>query len=102
MGQGSPSVAIDGSGTHVVWEDAGDGDVDVYYRHFDGTAWWPEVEVSHDAVTEQQGAPDVAVDGGKVHVVYMGRPGTDNDIFYRSLDGDVWGSEAEVARASAT
>jgi hypothetical protein len=96
-----PSIAVDGDQIHVVWEDGGDGDADVYYRHFNGTAWEPEQEISTDIGSEIQVSPSIATDGGKVHVVWENWRDGDSDIFYRCFNGTDWQPEIELSSDSS-
>ncbi|MCK4443407.1 MAG: hypothetical protein KAW09_02610, partial [Thermoplasmata archaeon] len=95
-GQDNPSVAAEGGTVHVVWEDWRDGDLDIYYRCFNGTDWGPVVEISKDVGTERQGSPSIAVDNGKVHVVW-GEEGSDGDIYYRQYNGTDWEPIVEIS-----
>jgi hypothetical protein len=95
--QTSPSVAADGVMVHIVWQDLGDGDADIYYRRFNGTAWEPEREVSTDVGTEDQLNPSVFAWNGRVHVVWEDLGDGDPDIYYRYYNGTAWESEQEVS-----
>ncbi len=81
--QDVPSVAAQFGKVHVVWADRGDGDWDIVYRQFDGSSWLAPEEISADAGNENQWLPDIATDGGAVHVVWEDQADGDNDIFYR-------------------
>lgn len=100
--QSQPSIAVNGDKVHVVWSDAGDGDVDIYYRYFDGSSWQTEVEISTDSGTEDQWDPSIAVDGAKIHVIWVDRGDGDPDIYYRCYDGSSWQTEMEVSTDSGT
>ncbi|MHA2067505.1 MAG: TolB family protein, partial [Candidatus Thorarchaeota archaeon] len=95
--QWDPSITAEGGRAYAVWEDRGGGDLDIYYRHFNGTAWEPEVEISSDAANEDQRKPSVAVEGGKVYVVWEDREDGDFDIYYRHFNGTAWEPEREVS-----
>lgn len=105
-------VAAEGDKIYVVWDDWTDidnnvgpiPDSDIFYRHFDGLQW-SDIEVISEPI---EGAntnikisrePDIAVDNGKVYVVWhdyndtngCGNDTTDTDIFYRTnLTGNGW------------
>jgi Fe-S cluster biogenesis protein NfuA len=100
--QGFPTLAVDGNEVHVVWEDQGDGDSDIYYRHFDGLNWLPEQEVSTDTTLERQAMPSVALDGGQIYVVWMDEGDGDADIYYRQRDGLNWLPEMEISADSGS
>ncbi|MCK4443472.1 MAG: hypothetical protein KAW09_02945, partial [Thermoplasmata archaeon] len=96
--QRAPAIAVAGDRAHAVWFDSGDGDVDIYYRYFDGTIWQPEVEISNDAGNENQWTPSIAVDGNEVHIVWEDQGGGgDPDIHYRHFDGIAWQPEIEIS-----
>ncbi|UCE74019.1 MAG: hypothetical protein JSV56_13525, partial [Methanomassiliicoccales archaeon] len=95
--QARPNIAIDNGNIHVVWGDFGDGDWDVYYRHFNGTSWEPELEISTDIGTENQSQPTVAAENGEVHVVWGDEGDGDEDIYYRYFNGTAWQSELEIS-----
>ncbi len=95
--QYSPSIVAEGDEVHVTWYDYGDVDSDIYYRHFDGSIWQPEQEISTDAGTENQEDPAIAVDAGKVHVVWQDWYDPEADIYYRYFDGSSWQPEQELS-----
>lgn len=82
-----PRIAAGGGKAYVVWEDAGSGNKDIKLRVFDGSSWGSIMTVSQDPPDVAQEEPDVAFDGGVVHVVWQQLNGTDADIFYRSWNG---------------
>jgi predicted transcriptional regulator len=95
--QVEPSIAVEGSNVHVVWYDSRDGDFDIYYRHYNGTAWQPEQEISTDVGTEHQMTPSIAVDGDNVHVVWVDRRNGNDDIYYRHYNGTTWQPQQEIS-----
>jgi DNA-binding transcriptional ArsR family regulator len=96
-GQYSPRVAAVGDEVHVSWTDRGDGDWDIYYKHFDGTSWEPEQEISTDVGTEDQGHPSIASDGNTVHVAWVDYGDGDEDIHYRRFNGTGWEPLLEIS-----
>ena len=94
---GVPSIAVESGEVHIVWVDDGDGDSDIYYRHFNGTDWEPELEISSDVGTENQVFPSIAVENGRIHVVWMDEEDGDCDIYYRLHDGIDWQPEEEIS-----
>ena len=92
-----PSIAVENGEVHIVWHDEGDGDPDTYYRHFNGTDWEPELEISSDLGTENQTFPSIAVENGRIHVVWMDEEDGDCDIYYRLHDGIDWQPEEEIS-----
>ena len=95
--QGEPSVAAHGDTVHVTWQDRRDGDQDIYYRYFNGTAWEPEQEISSDVMAEWQWSPDIAVEGDTVHVVWRDEGDGDGDIYYRFFNGTAWEPEKQIS-----
>jgi hypothetical protein len=81
--QDMPAVAAEFGKVHTVWVDRGDGDWDIVYRQHDGSSWLAPQEISADTGSENQWYPDIAADGGVVHVVWEDQGDGDNDIFYR-------------------
>ncbi|TET91394.1 MAG: hypothetical protein E3J35_02975 [Methanomassiliicoccales archaeon] len=100
--QSYPAVDAENGNVHVVWQDQGDGDFDIYYRNFDGTSWQAEQEISIDGGTEGQGGVAIAVNGSKVHVVWVDGGGGDADIYYRLFDGTSWQPEVEISTDTGT
>ncbi len=92
-----PSIAVENGEVHIVWHDEGDGDPDIYYRHFNGTDWEPELEISSDLGTENQTFPSIAGENGRIHVVWMDEADGDCDIYYRLHDGIDWQPEEEIS-----
>ncbi len=91
-----PDVAVDGDDVHFVWADYRDGDLDIYYRHLNGTIWEAEVEVSVDNLGEQQWEPSISADSGMVHVVWADGD-LDRDIYYRRFNGTGWEQEVKLS-----
>lgn len=96
-----PSIAVEGAEVHTAWVDKGFGDLEVYYRRFDGFNWGPEENVSVGGDPLIFNPPGIAVDGSKVHMVWDdGRDG-DRDIYYRQFNGISWESEIELSSDTA-
>jgi len=95
-----PSIAAEGGKVHVVWDDWGDGDLDIYYRYFNGTIWQSQQEISRDAGTEDQLWPSIAADAGKVHVVWVDEGDGDRDIHYRRGVMDTTSPESNADQIS--
>lgn len=99
--QNVPAIAASGGKVHVVWEDYGDGDSDIYYRFFNGTVWQGEMELSSDSVADEQYSPYIVADGDRLHATWFDGKGGDFDIVYRYFDGTAWHPEEEVSTDSA-
>ncbi len=95
--QTAPSIAVDGDMVYVAWGDNGDGDWDIYYRHFDGVTWQPEQEISADPGTAKQNYPIVAVDAGRVHVLWRDDRDGRWNVYYRCFDGVTWQPELKIS-----
>ncbi len=93
----NPSISVENGKLYVVWEQVNSTTRDIYYRHFDGTTWQPEMLLSTDIGWERQEAPDVAVDNGQVHVVWQDDYDGDWDVFYRHFDGTSWQPEQQIS-----
>jgi hypothetical protein len=99
----NPAVIVDSVGdVHIVWEeftdDDGEGDKDIYYKKKDfGTGNWGTAEDISTVSNQISDEPNLAIDSlDNVHLVWRDEaiygPGSDDDIFYRSLDSatDSW------------
>ncbi|UCE37930.1 MAG: hypothetical protein JSW00_01420 [Thermoplasmata archaeon] len=100
--QSYPAIAVENDKAHVVWMDYGDGDWDIYYRFYNGIGWEPEQEISTDIGSETQFDPSLAVENGKVHVVWEDNRDGDNDIYYRYYNGIDWQWEQVISTDNAT
>jgi len=90
-----PSVTVSGSVVHVVWQDARDGNYEIYYkRSIDGgVSWGADTRLTINAA--ESWSPSVTVSGSIVHVVWRDERDGNREIYYkRSLDAGVsWGAE---------
>jgi hypothetical protein len=97
----SPDIAVENGNIYIVWKDTWKPsgytgtDEDIFFRHFDGTQWGPiqvisEPNFSGDDNTDRSLAPSIAVENGKVFVVWRDNTDitadgtTDFDVFYRA------------------
>ena len=102
----APKVAVEDDKIYVVWQDNTDyngagGDLDIFYRYFDGNQW-SDIQVISEPITgqnintEESFCPDIAVESGKIYVTWGDRnntngAGTDDDIIYRcNITGNNW------------
>ncbi len=92
-----PSIAAENGEVHVVWNDYKYGDSDIFYRYYDGKRWDPEMEISTDVGNESQWGASIAIEGGRVYVVWTDNQDGDWDIFYRHFDGNSWQPQQEVS-----
>jgi hypothetical protein len=95
-----PTIAVDNGSAYACWEDGRDGDPDIYCRYFDGSTWQAMEEVSEDSRGKLQRYPQVAVENGKVYVVwtnYKSVGGVGADIYFRYHDGNSWSQIKEIS-----
>jgi predicted transcriptional regulator len=105
----APSIAVEDGKIYVVWDCSqnlyGSGtDSDIYFRcNLTGTSWEPIQVISEPVVgqninTDYSDFPDIAVENGKIYVVWeddnnTNGAGIESDIFYRAnLTGLGWES----------
>ena len=88
--QGSPSIAMDGSGNFViVWEDERNGgytNSDIYYQRYNssGIAQGVNTKANADAGTADQGSPSIAMDiSGNFVIVWYDYRNVGFDIYYQ-------------------
>jgi len=103
-----PAIAIENGKIYVVWSSKNDTngagtDYDIFYRYFNGNVW-SEIQVisepvpGQDISTERSSYPHIAVENGKIYVVWNDQNNTngcgnrfDPEIFFRcNLTGTSW------------
>jgi hypothetical protein len=96
------AVAGDDAGNvHVVWFDMRDGNAEIYYKRFDGSAWTPDERLTFDDATS--GDPSVAAYGdGVVHVVWHDLRDGNFEIYHKVYDGTVWSPDERLTYANNT
>jgi hypothetical protein len=99
--QEGPAIAVDGGGSaYAVWEDARNGNPDIYFSYRPaGGDWGSNIRVNDDttSVVWQEG-PAIAVDGGgHAYAVWQDARNGNHDIYfsYRPAGGD-WGPDIKV------
>jgi hypothetical protein len=95
--QSNPDIAVENGEAYVVFSDRKDVDSDIYFRHFNGTSWEPEIEISADLGPSDQIRPRIAVDNGRIYVVWEDKRDGDYDIYYRYFDGITWQPIEEIS-----
>jgi hypothetical protein len=99
----NPSVSVNGSAVHILWEDNRDGNYEIYYKQSTdgGVNWGIDTRItSSNGVSE---FPSVSVSGLLVHVAWFDmRDGNDEIYYKRSTDGGVsWGADIRLTNNSA-
>jgi len=88
-----PSVAVEGSNVHVVWQDPRPGvSNDIFYIHSadNGTTWGSDTNLTNVSGTQKY-LPGVVAAGGNVHVVWRDlRDGSSGEMYYKRYVGTVY------------
>ena len=104
---GHPAIAVENSNIYVAWHDGNDTngaghDADIFYRCYLTESSWGSIQVisepeyGKDSNNKSSLEPEIAVDKGKIHIVWWDNNDTNNadtdpDIFYRcNLTGKSW------------
>ena len=94
----NPSIAVNGSNLHVVWEDERQGNSEIYYKGSTdgGSNWGPDIRLTNDGANSWN--PSVAVSGSVVHVAWYDDRDGNWEIYYKnSTDGGLtWGSDTRL------
>ncbi len=97
---GWPFAAAAGNCVHVVWNDNRTGKSEVFYKGSTdgGATWGADVGVAVGAVAAW--APNLAVEGTNVHVVWADSPAGNNELYHaRSLDsGMTWSATTRLTQ----
>jgi hypothetical protein len=86
----NPSVAVNGSLVHVVWEDNRDGNSEIYYKVSTdaGLTWGADTRLTNNFAISLN--PSVALSDSVVHVVWMdGRYGYPDILYKRNPTGNI-------------
>lgn len=101
----NPSVAVEGSVVHIVWEDTRIAPVsnsEIYYRRStdNGVTWGPEFRLS--SLPDFSEHPSVSVSGQLVFVVWHDEMWGDLEVFCkRSTDGGTtWGADTRLTNGA--
>jgi len=88
---GFPSLAVDAQDrAHVAWYGFDGAFYQIYYRRLDAAGWTPETALTHESTDATNPALALARDG-RVHIAWFrqDRQGTQNEVAYLRLSGDV-------------
>jgi hypothetical protein len=79
----APSIGVNGTYVHVVWNDARDGNDEIYYRRSvnNGTNWEPTTRLTNNPFESRFSS--VATSGSKVHVLWMDNRDENYEIYYK-------------------
>ncbi len=99
----APSMAVNGSVMHIVWEEVIASNEEIYYKQStdDGIGWSDNVCLSNDETSSFY--PSVAVSGAGVHAVWYGYNSGYRSVFYKhSSNGGInWGPNTILTNVSA-
>jgi hypothetical protein len=94
----APSLAINGSVLHIVWEETRNGSEEIFYKRSTdaGLNWEPDVRLTN--IPLKSFYPSIAVSGNFVHVTWYDYRTGNKAIFYkRSTDaGLTWSQDAQL------
>ncbi|MGB0383556.1 MAG: exo-alpha-sialidase [Ardenticatenaceae bacterium] len=95
--QSEPTLAVDADGTlSVAWEDKRNNNTDIFFAQSTdgGQTWSSNVRVNGDTGQANQLTPDIAVDNGKLYVMWRDQRNGQDDIYVaQSTDaGLTWGN----------
>ena len=94
----APSMAVNGSTIHIVWEETRDGNEEIYYKRSTdaGLSWGQDTRLTNNPLNSLY--PSVAVSGSSVHVSWYDFRTGSRAIFYkRSTDGGMsWGNDVQL------
>ena len=83
---GGRAVVVEDNGTvHVVWEETGDGDSEIYYKRRWGGAWGPDVRLTNTSGLSWN--PCIARGSdGRLHVAWSDSRDGNHEIYYKYRD----------------
>lgn len=84
-----PSLSVSGSNLHIVWEEARDGNIEIYYKRSSdgGLTWGSDTRLTNNTGTSYH--PFIAVNGLALHVTwYDNRDGNDEIYYKRDTTGN--------------
>lgn len=100
-----PTIAVNGSVVHVVWQDIRDGYYsEIYYKRSTdgGINWTADIRLTN--MSNGKDNPSIAVSGSNVHIVWFdSRESLNGEIYYKlSTDGGItWGIDTRLTNNTA-
>lgn len=97
-----PSVAVNGSIVHIIWEDlrngANNGNTELYYKRSsdNGTNWSQDTRLTNDSSIST--LPSVSVSGATVNVIWSDFRDGNSEIYYKrsTNDGITWEADTRL------
>jgi len=98
-----PSITVQGSTVHVVWEDNRDGNSEIYYKKSTdgGTIWGADLRLTNSSGYSER--PSISNSNSYIHVVWYDNRNGNYEIYYKhSTDGGInWGTEKRLTNNTA-
>lgn len=99
-----PSLSVNLSNVHVVWDDAREGNDGIYYKRSTdgGLTWSPDVRLTNN--TSYSWYPSVWSTATRIHVVWVDDRDMNWEIYYKqSTDGGTtWGADTRLTNNSSS
>ena len=98
-----PSVSVQGSGVHVVWQESLSFNREIYYKHSmdAGITWGEDTRLTnHPSISS---APSIATLDRGVHVVWSDYRDGNQEIYYKRSrdDGLTWGPDTRLTNSNS-
>lgn len=99
-----PSVCVEGSFVHVVWQDNRDGNSEIYYKRSinGGLNWSSDTRMTFNSTVSSH--PSIAASNGYVNMVWQDNSPGDYEIYsyYSTNNGTNWSSFQRLTNNSST
>lgn len=98
-----PKLAIAGGKVHIAWRHFVNNKYQIYYRSFDGSKWSNISNVSQTKGYSDD--PLIVAYRGTAHIVWVedtNRDYSDDEIYYRRVNGTTWSSKVNVSASSSS
>ena len=101
-GASQRNIASEGDFVHVVWQEARDGNFEIYYKRSTdaGVSWGTDTRLTNQFSSSDY--PSITVSGLVVHIVWEDERDGNFEIYYKhSTDGGVsWGTDTRLTNAT--